>query len=175
MIIRVSVVLNNFWQSLSSDVSTTFVIVILSYVQTDATTPNIVGSCCVRLHGDKSLTGFKLCATTPNNMQQHATGCANGRNMWRSTMLGVVGQQCCVRLHGQVNWMSWITSVAGTILKTLNQCPWYVSIGLLTQFNKISVYCYSNTPPSRWQNLTKTGAILFVFAFVLEFVNLAGA
>ena len=28
---------------------------------------NIVGSCCVRLHG------FKLCATTPNNTQQHAT------------------------------------------------------------------------------------------------------
>ena len=37
--------------------------------------------CCVRLHGAKSLTGFKLCATTRNNIQQHATGCANGRNM----------------------------------------------------------------------------------------------
>ena len=38
--------------------------------------------CCVPLHGVKSLTGgFKLCATTPNNTQQHATGCANGRNM----------------------------------------------------------------------------------------------
>ena len=57
----------------------------------DATSPNLVGSCwptecCVRLHGAKSLTGFKLCATTSNNMQQE-------------TMLGVVGQQCCVRLH----------------------------------------------------------------------------
>ena len=29
----------------------------------------------------RSLTSFKLCATTPNNMQQHATGCANRRNM----------------------------------------------------------------------------------------------
>ena len=32
----------------------------------------------------KSLTGFKLCATTPKNTQQHATTCnwcANGRNM----------------------------------------------------------------------------------------------
>ena len=29
----------------------------------------------------KSLTGFKLCATTRNNIQQHVTGCANGRNM----------------------------------------------------------------------------------------------
>ena len=43
----------------------------LCYVQTDATTPNNVGSCCVRLHGAKSLTGFKFCAITiPNNTQQ---------------------------------------------------------------------------------------------------------
>ena len=35
----------------------------------------IVGSCWL-----KSLTGFKLCITTPNNTQQHATGCANGRS-----------------------------------------------------------------------------------------------
>ena len=35
-----------------------------------------VGSCWL-----KSLTGFKLCATTRNNIQQHATGCANGRYM----------------------------------------------------------------------------------------------
>ena len=35
-----------------------------------------VGSCWL-----KSLTGFKLCATTRNNIQQHATGCANGHNM----------------------------------------------------------------------------------------------
>ena len=37
--------------------------------------------CCVPLHGAKILSGFKLCATTCNNIQQHATGCANGRNM----------------------------------------------------------------------------------------------
>ena len=38
-----------------------------------------VGSCWF-----KSLTEFKLCATTPkhtNNIQQHAKRCANGRNM----------------------------------------------------------------------------------------------
>ena len=35
-----------------------------------------VGSCWL-----KSLTDFKLCTTTRNNIQQHATGCANGRNM----------------------------------------------------------------------------------------------
>ena len=36
----------------------------------------VVGQqCCVRLHGAKSLTGFKRCATTPNNTQQHPTTC----------------------------------------------------------------------------------------------------
>ena len=29
----------------------------------------------------QSLTSFKLGATTPNNSQQHATRCVNGRNM----------------------------------------------------------------------------------------------
>ena len=29
----------------------------------------------------KSLTGVKLCTTTPNDTQQHATGCAKGRKM----------------------------------------------------------------------------------------------
>ena len=37
---------------------------------------NNVGSCWL-----KSLTGFKLWTTTRKNIQQHATGCANGRNM----------------------------------------------------------------------------------------------
>ena len=33
-------------------------------------------------HGaSQRLTGFKLCETPPNVTQQHATGCANGRNM----------------------------------------------------------------------------------------------
>ena len=51
---------------------------VLNQMQTDTTTN--VGS-WVRLHVAKSLTGFKVCATTPNNTQQHATGCATGRNM----------------------------------------------------------------------------------------------
>ena len=38
-------------------------------VEPRQTTSNIVGSCCVCLHVGKSLTGFKLCATTRNNMQ----------------------------------------------------------------------------------------------------------
>ena len=37
---------------------------------------NSVGSCWL-----KSLTSFKLCATTRKNIQQLATGCVNGRNM----------------------------------------------------------------------------------------------
>ena len=44
----------------------------LSLVQTDATLL-ARGSCRVRLHVAKDLTG---CATTLNNTQQHATGCA---------------------------------------------------------------------------------------------------
>ena len=34
------------------------------------TNRDIAGSCYVLLHEAKSLNGFKLCATTPNNMQQ---------------------------------------------------------------------------------------------------------
>ena len=45
---------------------------------------NTVGSCCVCLLVAKSLTGFKLCAKTPNNMQQ---GMQNGCNMSHTTML----------------------------------------------------------------------------------------
>ena len=55
--------------------------------------------CYARLHRAKSLTSFKLCVTTPKDTQQHATECENGRNMYHPTVLGVVGQQCSVRLH----------------------------------------------------------------------------
>ena len=42
--------------------------VTFSYVQTDITTPNIVGpTCCVRLH---LATGFKLCATNPGQTDE---------------------------------------------------------------------------------------------------------
>ena len=48
---------------------------------------------------------FDRFQTLRDNIQQHATGCANGRNMYHPTKLRVVGQQCCVRLHGalQIN------------------------------------------------------------------------
>ena len=58
---------------------------------------------CVRLHGPKSLTGFKLYATNANKCQQVPTLLwfhANGRNMLGPTMLRVIAQQCFVRLHG---------------------------------------------------------------------------
>ena len=42
---------------------------------------------------------FDRFQTLRNNIQQHARGCTNGRNMQHIIMLGVVGQQCCVRLH----------------------------------------------------------------------------
>ena len=84
-----------------------------------------VESCCVRLHVAKSLYSLKLCATSSNNAQQHATGCVVcyaavfrvvTQRSWRlcsrlqvvqtdakcniRELLGVVGPQCCVRLHG---------------------------------------------------------------------------
>ena len=60
----------------------------------------VVGrQCCVRLHGPKSLTGFKLYATSANIVVVHA----NGRNILGPRFLRVVGQQCCVRLHGPSN------------------------------------------------------------------------
>ena len=38
-------------------------------MQTDVTLFAIVGIFCVHLQIAESLTGFKLCATTPNNLQ----------------------------------------------------------------------------------------------------------
>ena len=52
--------------------------------------------CCVRLHGPKSLTGFKLYATSANIVM---VPCKRTQHVVPA-MLRVVGQQCCVRLHG---------------------------------------------------------------------------
>ena len=49
----------------------------LSYVQTNATTPNIVAPTMLRIVGSV----LQWCAHGCNNSQQHATGCTNGRNM----------------------------------------------------------------------------------------------
>ena len=65
----------------------------------------VVGQqCCVRLHRPKSLTGFKLYATSANKCQ-HCCGSMQQRTqqvttLLGPTMLGAVGQQCWVRLHG---------------------------------------------------------------------------
>ena len=72
----------------------------LGYVQMDATTLNnmlgvVSQQCCVRLHGAKSMTDFKLCATTRDNMQQDVQTDATCNI-----------QQCCVRLHAALDDIS---------------------------------------------------------------------
>ena len=75
-----------------------------SYLQTDATTPNNVGSCCVRFHAAQRLTSFKLCATTPNNMQQGVQTDATCNI-----------QQCRVRLHGALEIYRRPDNVSGNL------------------------------------------------------------
>ena len=57
-----------------------------------------------RLQRAKILTGFKLCATTRNNIQQHVTGCANGHNILTSNIVGSIlrdpGAVSLVRKNG---------------------------------------------------------------------------
>ena len=54
---------------------------------------NNFDSCCVHSHVAKRLTGFKLCATTPNRVCKRTN---------------VTIQQCCVRLHGALReWSFW--------------------------------------------------------------------
>ena len=50
---------------------------------------------CVRLHVAKSLTGFKLCATTPNNAQQHVQKDAkcNIQQCWK-LLANIVASVC---------------------------------------------------------------------------------
>ena len=55
---------------------------------------------CVRLHGPKSLTGFKLYATSANIVVVPCKRTQQVTTLLGPTMLGVVGQQCWVRLHG---------------------------------------------------------------------------
>ena len=69
------------------------------------TTPNNVGSCYVRLHVAKSLTGFKLCATTHNNAQQHEQGVqtdatCNIKQCWELLANNVAS--VCIRLKRDI-------------------------------------------------------------------------
>ena len=93
-------------------------------LQADATISNNVGSCSM-------LYPFAY-------SQQHATTCNWGGIRTQSVTFNDVGSRwpTVLRPFARTSCMSWITSDAGTILKTLNQCPWYVSIRLLSQFNK---------------------------------------
>ena len=63
----------------------------------DATTPNFVGIA-------KSLTSFKLCATSPNNMQQGVQTDATCNI-----------QQCRVRLHGALEIYRRPDNVSGNL------------------------------------------------------------
>ena len=71
--------------------------------------PTLLGvfgqQCCVRLHGPKSLTGFKLYATSANIVVVPCKRTQQVTTLLGPTMLGVVGQQCWVRLHGPLEFM----------------------------------------------------------------------
>ena len=66
--------------------------------------PTLLGlvgqQCCVRLYGPKSLTGFKLYATSANIVVVPCKRTQQVATLLGPTILGVVGQQCWVRLHG---------------------------------------------------------------------------
>ena len=49
---------------------------------------------------------------TSNKSQQHTTWCANARNMMGPTMLRLVGQQSCERLHGPLNELDILDELA---------------------------------------------------------------
>ena len=66
----------------------------------DATSANNSQHCCVRLHGPKSLTGFKLYETSANIVVVSCKQTQQVTTLLGPTMLGIVGQQCWVRLHG---------------------------------------------------------------------------
>ena len=55
-------------------------------------------------HEEKEMLGVVGSKVRPvsnfAHTQQHATRCTNGRNMYHLTILGVVGQESCVLLHG---------------------------------------------------------------------------
>ena len=58
--------------------------------------PNNVESCCVHLHMAKSLTSFKLCATTPNNI---ATKCNRMCQRTQHVTFNNVGSCWLTMLH----------------------------------------------------------------------------
>ena len=62
---------------------------------------NNAGNCCIRLREAKSLTGFKLCATKSNNMQQGVQTDATCNI-----------QQCCVLLRGALEYLHFCLSKA---------------------------------------------------------------
>ena len=72
-------------------------------MQTDATSHNIVACCWEFLANSVASVCMGLNVLPVSNYTQQVPTLlwfhANGRNTLGSTMLRVVGQQCCVRLH----------------------------------------------------------------------------
>ena len=61
----------------------------------------VVGQqCCVRLHGSKSLTGFKLYATSANTLVVPCKQTQQVTTLLGPTMLGVVGPTMLGPFHG---------------------------------------------------------------------------
>ena len=71
------------------------------------TTPNVVGFCWPTmlhlLHEPKTLTSFKLYATSANTVVAPCKQRQQVTTLLGPTMLGVVGQQCWIRLHGPLS------------------------------------------------------------------------
>ena len=80
--------------------------------------------CCIRLHGPKSLTGFKLYATSASKCQHCCGSMQTDATCW--------AQQCCVRLHVplevECNTMLKIQrALQGPPLQSCNYTIWYPS------------------------------------------------
>ena len=67
--------------------------IFLSYLQTNATTSNIVGTYCIHLHKAKSLNQFQ---TLHNNSQQYATACDRMCKQMQHVTSNNVGRCCTV-------------------------------------------------------------------------------
>ena len=84
-------------------------VISLKTMQTDAISANNSQHCWVLLannvaficmHGPKTLNGFKLYATSANIVVVPRKWTQQVTKLLSPTMLSVVGQQRCVRLHG---------------------------------------------------------------------------
>ena len=80
-------------------------------MQTDATSHNIVACCWGFLANNVASVCMGLNVWSVSNYTQQVSTLlwfhANGRNILGPTILRVVGQQCCVHLHGAFEERTW--------------------------------------------------------------------